>query len=146
MSPSGVCRYKNASTKRGIIPSNFNKFDVKVAFERGITNKIVKEELSFLLSQIALLTSMLYSKYEVNRKSTFKVIGNIKFHVKVAFERDITHKIVKEELSFLLSRIALFTSMLYSKYEVNRKSTFKVIGHIKFHVQAGGLPDDADGQ
>ncbi len=60
-------------------PSNFIKFDAKVAFERGITNKIVKEELSFLLSQIALFTSMLYSKYEVNRKSTFKVIGNIKF-------------------------------------------------------------------
>jgi hypothetical protein len=27
---------------------------------------------------------------------------------------------------------------------VNRKSTFKVIGHIKFHVKAWGLPDDAD--
>jgi plastocyanin domain-containing protein len=26
----------------------------------------------------------------VNRTSTFKVIGNIKFHVKVAFERGIT--------------------------------------------------------
>ena len=33
-------------------------------------------------------------------------------------------------------------SMLYSKYEVNRKSTFKVIGNIKFHIQVGGLPDD----
>jgi hypothetical protein len=98
VSPSGVCRYKNASTKRGITPSNFIKFDVKLEFERGITHKIVKEELSFLLSRVVLFKSMLYSMYEVNRKSTFKVIGNIKFHVKVAFERGITHKIVKDEL------------------------------------------------
>jgi hypothetical protein len=45
---------------------------------------------------------MIYSKYEVNRTSTFKVIGNIKFHVKVAFEKGHNSKIVKQELSFLL--------------------------------------------
>ncbi len=41
-------QYKNASTKRGITPSNFIKFDVKVAFESGITNKIVKKGVIIL--------------------------------------------------------------------------------------------------
>jgi hypothetical protein len=83
----------------------------------------------------------------VNRTSTFKVIGNIKFQVKVPFERGITKKILKLELSFLSSQMALFVLMIYSKYEVKMSSTFKVIGNIKFQVKVGGLPDactDAD--
>jgi hypothetical protein len=91
----------------------------------------VKQELSFLLSLMTLLMKT-YSKYHVNRASTFKVLGNIKFHVKVASERG-----KNSELSFLLSRIALFMLMIYSKYEVNRTSTFKFICNIKFHVKAG---------
>jgi hypothetical protein len=86
---------------------------------------------------MALFVLMIYSKYEVNRTSTFKVIGNIKFHVKVAFERGITKKILELELSFLSSQMALFVLMIYSKYEVNRTSTFKVIDNIKFQVKVG---------
>jgi hypothetical protein len=37
---------------------------------------------------------MIYSKYEVNRTSTLKVIGNIKFHVIVTTERGKTKKII----------------------------------------------------
>jgi hypothetical protein len=83
---------------------------------------------------MALFTKMIYSKYQVNRTITFKVIANIRFYVKVAFERGITQKVVKQELSFLLSLMTLFMKMIYSKYQVNRTSTFKVIGNIKFHV------------
>ena len=118
------------------------KFHVKVAFERGITQKLWKLELSFLWSQMALFMLMIYSKYEVNRTISFKVIGHIKFHVKVAFERGITQELWKLELSFLWSQMALFMLMIYSKYEVNRTSSFKVIGNIKFHVKVRGLPDD----
>jgi hypothetical protein len=42
----------------------------------------------------------------------------------------------------LLSLIALFMLMIYSKNEVNRTSTFKVIGNIKLHVKVGQLTDD----
>jgi hypothetical protein len=94
----------------------------EIAFERDITQKIVIQELSFLLSPMALFMQMIYSKYKVNRTSTFKVtcIDNIKFQVKVAFERGTNKKIGKQELSFLLSRMA--------------------IDNIKFHFKIGGLP------
>ena len=88
-----------------------------------------------MLSEMALLMLIIYSNYEVNRTSTFKIIGHIKFHVKVAFERGITQKLLKLELSFLSSQMALFLLKKYYKYELNRTSSFKVIGHIKFHIK-----------
>jgi hypothetical protein len=66
----------------------------------------------------------------VNRTINFKVICNI--YVKVAFERGITQKMVKHELSFLLSPMLLIMQMIYFKYNVKR--TF--IGNIKFHDKA----------
>jgi hypothetical protein len=33
---------------------------------------------------------MIYSNYKMNRTSTFQAIGNIRFHVKVAFGRDVS--------------------------------------------------------
>ncbi len=32
--------------------------------------------------------------------------------------------------------------MTYSKYQVNRTSTYKVIGNIKYYIKVVGLPDD----
>jgi hypothetical protein len=41
--------------------------------------------------------------------------------------------------------MALFMQMIYSKYEVNGTSTFKVIVNINFHIKVGGQPDAAAG-
>jgi hypothetical protein len=57
---------------------------------------------------------MTYYKYNVNRTSTFNVMATLSSILK-SFERGITKKIVKQELTFFLSHMALFIQMIFSK-------------------------------
>ena len=97
-----------------------------VEFQRGITSKMYRQELQFLVCAHLLMMLYISMKFHENILRGFQVTERHKMTI-IKFQRGITTKLHRQELQFLYSACRLLMLYIAIKFHENILKGFQVI-------------------